>query len=74
MDLSFTRTNNEIDQMIDNLMNKVGVHHPEMIREMIVSALKAGEETDYLADLKLMRTTMKEMRYTNKIFGPYRDR
>jgi len=60
--------------MIDNLMNKVGVHHPEMIREMIVSALKAGEETDYLADLKLMRTTMKEMRYTNKIFGPYRDR
>jgi uncharacterized protein (TIGR00730 family) len=41
---------------------------------MIISALKAGQESDYLADLKLMRTTMKEMRYTNKIFGPYRNR
>jgi len=74
MELSFTRTNNELDQLIDTLMTRVGVHHPDMVREMIVSALKAGQETDYLADLKLMRTTMKEMRYTNKIFGPYRDR
>lgn len=74
MELNFTRTNNELDQMIDALMNKVGVHHPETIREMIVSALKAGQETDYLADLKLMRTTMKEMRYTNKLFSPFRDR
>ena len=46
----------------------------EMIREMIISALKAGRESDYLADLKLMRTTMKEMRYTNKVFGPHRQR
>ncbi len=74
MELNFTRTNNELDEMIDALMDKVGVHHPAMIREMIISALKAGQENDYLADLKLMRTTMKEMRYTNKIFGPYRDR
>ncbi len=74
MKLNFNRTNNELDEMIDNLMDKVGVHHPDMIREMIVTALKAGQESDYLADLKLMRTTMKEMRYTNKVFGPHRDR
>jgi uncharacterized protein (TIGR00730 family) len=74
MKLSFSRTNNELDELIDLLMSKTGVHHPEMIREMIISSLKAGRENDYLADLKLMRTTMKEMRYTNKIFGPYRDR
>ncbi|WP_432823573.1 TIGR00730 family Rossman fold protein [Trichloromonas sp.] len=74
MQLRFSRTNKELDELIDSLMNKAGVHHPEMIREMIISALKAGQENDYLADLKLMRTTMKEMRYTNKVFGPYRDR
>ncbi len=74
MQLNFSRTNKELDELIDTLMSKTGVHHPEMIREMIISALKAGQENDYLADLKLMRTTMKEMRYTNKVFGPFRDR
>ena len=72
--LSFDRSNGEIDELIDQLMNKVGVYHPEMIREMIMGALKSGQENDYLADQKLMRTTMKEMRYTNKVFAPYRDR
>lgn len=74
MELHFTRTNGEIDQMIDDLLGKVGVHHSGVVREMILSALKAGQENDYLADLKLMRTTMKEMRYTNKVFSPFRDR
>ncbi len=75
MELSFARINNEIDQTIDDLMRKTGgVHHPEIIREMIVSALKAGQESDYLADLKMLNNTMKEMRYTNKVFAPYRSR
>ncbi len=74
MDLHFTRTNGEIDERIDELLRRVGVHHPAVIREMVISALKSGSEIDYLADLKLMRTTMKEMRYTTKIFGPYRQR
>ncbi len=72
--LSFDRCNGEIDELVDLLMRKVGVHHPEMIREMIMGALKSGQENNYLADQKLMRTTMKEMRYTNKVFAPYRDR
>jgi hypothetical protein len=55
-------------------MDQVGVHHPAMIREMILGALKSGQENDYLADQKLMRTTMKEMRFTNKVFAPYRGR
>ena len=41
---------------------------------MILSALKAGQESDYLADLKMLSNTMKEMRYTNKVFDPYRNR
>ena len=74
MDIHFDRENGHLDDLIDDLMRQVDVHHPEMIREMIISALKAGRESDYLADLKLMRTTMKEMRYTNKVFGSHRQR
>lgn len=74
MGISFERRNGEIDLLIDQLMKMTGVYHPDMIREMIISALKSGQENNYLADQKLMRTTMKEMRYTNKVFAPYRQR
>ncbi|WP_026362381.1 TIGR00730 family Rossman fold protein [Geopsychrobacter electrodiphilus] len=74
MELHFDRHNGEIDRLIDELMARVGVYHPEMIRQMILGALKSGQENDYLADQKLMRTTMKEMRFTNKVFAPYRNR
>ena len=74
MDIRFDRPNEGLDELIQELMDRVGVNHPRMIREMILTALKAGQENNYLADLKLMRTTMKEMRYTNKLFGPYRHR
>ena len=74
-ELSFTRINGAIDQAIDDLMQQAeGIHHPAVVREMIISALKAGQETDYLADLKMLNNTMKEMRYTNKVFSPYREK
>ena len=74
MQISFKRTNRELDDLIDQIMDLCEVHHPEIIREMIITALKAGQETDYLADLKMLRSTMKEMRYTSKLFGGYRER
>jgi uncharacterized protein (TIGR00730 family) len=75
MQLHFNRNNGEIDTLIDTLLEKAeGVHHPELARDMILSALKAGQDTDYLADLKLLSNTMKEMRYTTRIFAPYRNK
>jgi uncharacterized protein (TIGR00730 family) len=72
MSLHFTRTNDPIDETIDRLMELAGnVHHREIVREMIIAALKAGLEDEERADLKLMNTTLKEMRFTAKIFGPY---
>ncbi len=73
MELHFTRTNGPVDDMIDRLMEAVGpVHHPDLVREMIIAALKAGQDTGDRADLRLMNITLKEMRFTAKIFGPYR--
>ena len=74
MKLHFKNSNGPVDDRIHDLMETVGeFDHPELIREMILCALKAGLERMNRADLKLMNTTMKEMRFTGKIFGPYRD-
>lgn len=73
MELHFTPTNGPADEAIEALMHMVGgIRRPGFVREMILAALKAGQEDDEKADLKLMNTTLKEMRFTAKIFGPYR--
>lgn len=75
MEITFSRNNGVIEHLVDTLLESAGgIHHPHIIREMIIAALKAGKESDYPADLKLILSTMKEMRYTNKVFAPYRDR
>jgi hypothetical protein len=73
-ELHFTRTNGPIDEAIDRLIESVGnVNHPDLVREMILAALKAGQENSDRAHMKLMNTTMKEMRFTGKMFSPYRN-
>jgi uncharacterized protein (TIGR00730 family) len=73
MELHFTHTNGPADDAIDRLMELVGgIGRQEIVREMILAALKAGQEDEQQADLKLMNTSLKEMRFTAKVFGPYR--
>lgn len=75
MKLHFTKTNGPADEAIESLMRLVGdIQHPDLVREMILAALKAGQEDELRGDLKLMNTTLKEMRFTTKIFSPYRDK
>ncbi len=72
MELHFSRTNGPADDAIEHLIRLAGdIRHPEMVREMILAALKAGQENPKRADLKLMNSTVKEMRYTAKVFGAY---
>lgn len=74
MKIHFPKENGRVDELIEELMNTAeGIRRPEYVREMIISVLKAGQEDDARADLKLMNTTLKEMRFTSKIFGPYRN-
>jgi len=78
LEINFTKTNGLLDDRIEELMKLAGdIRHPDMVREMIIAALKAGVENtgkSDRADLKLMNTTLKEMRFTSKIFSPYRNR
>lgn len=72
-ELHFTPTNGPVDEAIDELMTAAGgITHRAIVREMILSALKAGQENGGRADLKLMNASLKEMRFTTKIFGAYR--
>lgn len=73
MELHFTRTNGPVDEAIDQLLELAGdIHYPELVREMILAALKADQEETEKADLKLMNVTLKEMRFSSKVFAPYR--
>ncbi len=74
MDISFNRSNGRLDELLDEIMQLTEVYHPEMVREILLNALKAGREVDYLADLKMMRTTLREMRNTTRLFGLHRGR
>lgn len=72
--LNFSRNNGEVDRIIEHLMDLVGgIHHPDFVREMILVALKAGRENEEKADLKLMNSTLKELRFTSRVFGRYKD-
>ena len=46
---------------------------PELIEEMIMTALKMARDKMGTGDLKLMNRSLKELRYAAKIFAPYRD-
>ena len=46
---------------------------PELIQEMIVTALKMARDKIGTADLKLMNRSLKEMHYAAKVFSNYRE-
>ncbi|MBT8374620.1 MAG: TIGR00730 family Rossman fold protein [Deltaproteobacteria bacterium] len=74
MKIYFKKDNGPIDEVIQELIGLLDdIPRPEIVREMILASLKAGQEDDGAVDLKLMNNSLKEMRFTAKAFGPYRD-
>ena len=71
-ELHFRCDNGPVDDVIRRLIGLAGgILRPEIVREMILAVLKAGQEDSGKADLKLMNSTLKEMRFTTKVFAPY---
>jgi uncharacterized protein (TIGR00730 family) len=74
MKLTFKENSGPIEELIAKLIEQAGdIRRPRIVREMILASLKAGQEDDGRVDLKLMNTSLKEMRYTAKVFRNYRD-
>ncbi len=72
MKIHLTKNEGPLDEIIAKLIATAeGIRRPEIVREMIITSLKAGQEDDEGVDLKLINTTLKEMRFTSKVFSPY---
>jgi len=72
MEIHFKRDNGPVDERIHGLIELAGgIRRPGIVREMILASLKAGQEDTGRVDLKLMSTSLKEMRFTAKAFSAY---
>lgn len=63
----------DVDDLIDKLAEKSGV--PEtagLLHEMLTTAFKLGRESGDRGDLKLVNNALKELRYSLKVFSPFR--
>ena len=61
------------DERVHQLVRDWGAEKsPELIEEMIMTALKMARDEMGMADLKLMNRSLKEMRYAAKVFAAYR--
>ncbi|MDQ3626127.1 MAG: TIGR00730 family Rossman fold protein [Verrucomicrobiota bacterium] len=62
------------DERIRQLVSDWGAaKSPELVEEMIMTALKMARDGMGTADLKLMNRSLKEMRYAAKIFAGFRE-
>lgn len=61
------------DERVRQLVKDWGAEKsPELIEEMIITALKMARDKMGTGDLKLMNRSLKEMRYAAKVFSEYR--
>ncbi|MEI8342163.1 MAG: cytochrome D ubiquinol oxidase subunit II, partial [Verrucomicrobiota bacterium] len=67
-----TTGNESFDRRIQELVSDWGCGpSSELVREMVITALKMGHDDLSIADLKLFNRSQKELRYAAKIFAPY---
>ena len=59
----------KIDELLDELRPS---EHLDLLREIFVTGVKLGQESSSRLDLKILRTSIKEMRYALKVFSRYR--
>lgn len=69
----YSTNNEEIDKTIWQLVEQNGAgENRDLIFQLMVTALKLAKDGTDRGDLKIMNSTLKEMRHTWKVFGPYR--
>ncbi|MDD5115476.1 MAG: TIGR00730 family Rossman fold protein [Candidatus Omnitrophica bacterium] len=62
------------DKLINDLIKlSVCPATEELLREILTTSFKLGRESGDRGDLKLVNNALKELRYSFKIFSPYRD-
>jgi len=70
----YTVGEKNIDQLINKLTTLSAYPGTEyLLREILTTVVKLGKESSDKGDLKLINNALKELRYSFKIFSPYRD-
>ena len=63
----------ELDHLISELIDRAGGSpEKEFLEEMIVTVMRLRDEVKDRGELKIINTALKELRYANKVFLPYR--
>ena len=69
----YTTGRGDLDQLVSDLIDKAGGSpEKELLREMITTVIRLRDEKVERGELKIINTALKELRYANKIFAPYR--
>lgn len=63
-----------LDHLIMELVSKSSCEQTaDLMREILTTVVKLGKESRDKGDLKLVNNALKELRYSFKVFSPYRD-
>jgi uncharacterized protein (TIGR00730 family) len=77
--MSYRMNNEQIDADIDQLVADVVAAKnglstdADLVREIIVTALKLIKDETGRGDIKMMNTALKELRYSSLVFDPHQD-
>ncbi|MDA0814876.1 MAG: cytochrome D ubiquinol oxidase subunit II, partial [Verrucomicrobia bacterium] len=64
--------NEDLDRRIAELVRDSGcTRRPDLIEEIVITALQIGSDDLGTGDLKLMNRSLREMREANVVFNPY---
>ena len=70
---TYTLENEELNRQLDELLEELKPYpHLELLREVFVTGVKLAWEDCSRGDLKILRASMKELRYAFKLFASYR--
>jgi len=65
--------NEKVDKAVTQLANLYGSRETEeLLRQIITTAVKLGKDGIDKGDLKLINSSLKELRYAFKVFSPFR--
>ena len=63
-----------VDSLINELVKQCGPNaSADILKEIITTVVKLGRESSDKGDLKLVNNALKELRYSFRVFAPYRD-
>ncbi len=69
----YSTGNHQLDSAIQSILHSAGAsENEELLHQMIVTVIKLAQDRTERGDLKILNTTLKELRYAFKVFRPYR--